>query len=221
MSTQPRPLRLPDTGVRRVRAPRPAPRTPLALSVLNLLNERSMHPYEMRTMMRNRGHDRAFRLKESSLYATVQQLADRGFIEAVEVNREGRRPERTVYAITDAGRDELLVWLTELTRVPSAEYPPFAAPLMFIYALGREGAVAALRQRAALLEAEISRSDAFRRAYAADYGEFPRLFGIEEEYAQAMRRAELEWVRTTAAELYDGTFPWPAYEDVVEGGPST
>jgi DNA-binding PadR family transcriptional regulator len=180
-----------------------------------------MHPYEMRITMRNRGHDKAFPIKESSLYATVQQLADRGFIEAVEVNREGRRPERTVYAITDAGRDELLVWLTELTRVPSGEYPAFAVSLMFIYALGREGAVAALQQRAALLEAEISRSDAFRRAYVANFAEFPRLFGIEEEYAQTMRRAELEWVRTTAAELRDGTFPWPVYEDVEEKGPST
>jgi DNA-binding PadR family transcriptional regulator len=114
------------------------------LPVLNLLNERPMHPYEMRSLMRERGHDRAFRIRESSVYDTVARLADRGFIEPVEVNREGRRPERTVYAITEAGRDELLVWLTELTSEPDAEYPAFAAPLMFICALGRDGAVTAL-----------------------------------------------------------------------------
>jgi DNA-binding PadR family transcriptional regulator len=180
-----------------------------------------MHPYEMRATMRERGHDRAFRIKESSLYATVQQLADRGFIEAIEVNREGRRPERTVYALTDVGRDELQIWLTDLTRVPPAEYLPFAVPLMFIYALGREGAISALQQRAALLEAEISRSDTFRRTFVAQVADFPRLFGIEEEYMQAMRRAEVEWVRRTAAELRDGAFPWPVYQDLEEGGLST
>jgi DNA-binding PadR family transcriptional regulator len=143
-------------------------RAPAAASVLNLLNERPMHPYEMRSMMRGRGHDRAFTIRESSVYDTVTRLADRGFIEPVEVNREGRRPERTVYALTGAGRDELMVWLKELTSEPAADYPPFAAPLMFIYALGRDEAISALRQRAGRLEAEISRSDAFRRAFQGE-----------------------------------------------------
>src|SRR5580704_9115990 len=104
---------------------RPLPRTPAALSVLSLLNERSMHPYEMRTLMRERGHDRAFRIRESSVYDTVARLAERGFIEPVEVNREGKRPERTVYAITESGRDELLVWMWELVSEPPSEAPAF------------------------------------------------------------------------------------------------
>jgi DNA-binding PadR family transcriptional regulator len=196
--------------------PRPLPRTPVALSVLNLLAERPMHPYEMRVLMRQRRHDRAFQIRESSVYDTVARLADRGLIEPVEVSREGRRPERTVYAITEAGRDELLDWLWELTSVPDAEYPAFAAPLMFIYALGKDRAIAALSQRAARLEAEISSSDAFATAMLSEVPEFPRIFGIEEEYAQAMRRAELTWVRAIVAQLRDGTFPWPAHEDLPE-----
>jgi len=200
------------------RRARPLPRTPVALSVLNLLHERPMHPYEMRSHMRERGHDRAFRIKESSVYDTVARLADRGFIEPVEVNREGRRPERTVYAITEAGRDELLVWLWELASEPADEYPAFAAPLMFILSLGKDRTLAAFQQRAARLEADISASDAYRRAFAEQMPEFPRIFGIEEEYAQAMRRAELAWVRATLAELREGTFPWPTVEDFKEGG---
>ena len=197
---------------------RPLPRTPVALSVLNLLNERPMHPYEMRTRMRERGHDRAFTIRESSVYDTVARLADRGFIEPVEVSREGRRPERTVYAITEAGRDELLVWLRDLTSEPAADYPAFAAPLMFIYALGRDEAMAALRERAARLAAGISSSDAFRGTVLAEFPGLPRIFGIEEEYAQAMRKAELAWVRATIAELRDGSLPWPTAEEVGEVG---
>ena len=200
------------------RRQRPLPRTPAALSVLSLLNERPMHPYERRSLMRERGHDRAVRIRESSVYDTVARLAERGFIEPVEVNREGRRPERTVYAITEAGRDELLVWLWELTSEPSAYYPPLAAPLMFIYSLGRDRAVAALQQRAARLEAEISSSAAFRRAYLADQPDFPRIFGIEDEYAQAMRQAELAWVRATVKELRDGTFHWPTIDELKQAG---
>ena len=203
---------------RQPRRQRPLPRTPVALSVLSLLNERAMHPYEMRSLMRERRHDRAFRIRESSVYDTVARLAERGFIEPVEVNRDGRRPERTVYAITESGRDELLVWLWDLASEPAAEYPAFAAPLMFIYSLGKDKAIAALQQRAARLEAEISSSDVFRRAVLADIPEFPRIFGIEDEYAQAMRQAELTWVRTTVAELRDGVFPWPTTDELKEGG---
>src|SRR3984885_12160619 len=203
---------------RQPRRQRPLPRTPAALSVLSLLNERSMHPYEMRSHMRERGHDRAFRIRESSVYDTVTRLTERGFIQPVEVNREGRRPERTVYAITEAGRDELLVWLWELLSEPSAEYPAFAAALMFVYSLRQYRTIPAPQQRGARLEADISSSDAFRRAVLADLPEFPRIFGIEDEYAQAMRQAELAWVRTTVAELRDGRLPWPTDDELKGDG---
>ena len=206
--------------------PRGLPRTALALAVLNLLGERPMHPYEMKQLMRGRGHERAIRLKDASLYDTVERLARLGLIEATEVSRSGRRPERTVYAITEAGRDDLQAWLLELVSTPAPEYPRLAAALMFIYALGKADAMGALAERAALLEAEIARIDAyqaaikpgadawFREATAGVGEHFPRIFLIEEEYAQAMRRAELDWVRATLSELADGRLEWPALPDV-------
>jgi hypothetical protein len=47
---------------------------------------------------------------------------------------------------------------------------------------------------------------------------FPRIFAIEEEYAQAMRKAELAWVRATVAELRDGSLPWPTIDELAEEG---
>ena len=44
--------------------------------------------------------------------------------------------------------------------------------------------------------------------------DFPRIFGIEEEYAQAMRKAELAWVRAIVAELLDGSLAWPSPDDL-------
>ena len=76
---------------------------PLALAVLACLVERPMHPYEMATTMRTRGQDESIKLNYGSLYTVVESLARRGLIEPREPEREGRRPERTVYAITDVG----------------------------------------------------------------------------------------------------------------------
>src|SRR5713226_3053419 len=104
-------------------------RTPLALTVLNLLDERSMHPYEMQQLIRERGLDQSVKLKGGSIYDTMERLVAAGLVEALETSREGRRPERTVYAITDAGRDEFRAWLQEMLSRPAQEYPQLGAAL--------------------------------------------------------------------------------------------
>ena len=77
---------------------------PLALAVLACLHERPMHPYEMASTMRERGKEQSIKLNYGSLYTVVDSLARSGLIEAMEATREGRRPERTVYRLTEAGR---------------------------------------------------------------------------------------------------------------------
>src|SRR4051812_14867875 len=108
---------------------------PLALAVMALLLERPMHPYEMVSLMRERGKHEAVRLRYSSLYSVVGVLEREGLIVPQETLREGRRPERTVYALTDEGREEFLSWLRKLLREPVKEFTQFAAGLTFIPAL--------------------------------------------------------------------------------------
>jgi DNA-binding PadR family transcriptional regulator len=100
---------------------------PLALAVMALLYERPMHPYEMVTLMRERGKHESVRLRYSSLYSVVSALEREGLILPKETVREGKRPERTIYEITDTGREEFLTWLRELLREPVKEYTQFAA----------------------------------------------------------------------------------------------
>jgi DNA-binding PadR family transcriptional regulator len=179
----------------------------LSLAVLELLAEAPMHPYEMKQKMHERGHERAIALKAASVYDTVERLFKAGFIEPVVTNREGRRPERTIYRLTQAGAQELDSWLRQLLEEPSREYPRFAAALMFLGALRRkEDAIAVLERRAYAFETQIASADAMMRGVPHD---LPRLFVIEEEYAQAMRRAELAWLRGTITELKDGVLDWP------------
>src|SRR5215469_15335555 len=99
----------------------------MALSLPSLLMERPMYPYEMAAKLREYGKDQAIKINWGSLYTVVQNLDKHGFIEAVEVVREGRQPERTTYQITDAGRAELMDWLRELLSVPEREYSSFEA----------------------------------------------------------------------------------------------
>ncbi len=174
-----------------------------------------MHPYEMQAKMRERGHERAVRIKPASIYDTVERLQRLGYVEAVETSREGRRPERTVYRITEPGLDELAAWMQEIVSVPPSEYPPFGVALMFIGALQhKELAIEMLQRRAIRLEAELASYDAMMRGVLEH--NIPRLFGIEDEYMQAMRRAELKWVRDIVKELQEGTLDWPQIPPLEE-----
>src|SRR5258707_10282240 len=90
----------------------------LALAVLSYLTQRPMHPYELSRTLRENGDARSIKFNHGSLYMVVQQLARAGFVAEVETSRDGARPERTVYALTGAGRDELHDWLRELVEQP-------------------------------------------------------------------------------------------------------
>ena len=176
----------------------------LALSLLTLLSERPMYPYEMATQLRDRGKDNAIKVNWGSFYTVVQNLEKYGLIEAVEVAREGRQPERTTYQITDAGRAELMDWLRELLSVPEREYTRFEAALGEAAVLSPDEMIDLLRQRLATLEKANGRMEA---ELAALVTQLPRLFLIESEYYLAQRRAEEEWVRGLLREFTDGTFP--------------
>ena len=144
----------------------------------------------------------------------VQNLEKYGFIEAVEVVREGRQPERTTYQITDAGRAELKDWLRELLSEPEREYTRFEAALAESAVLPPDELIGLLQQRLDALEAGNAEHQAGLDALVT---QIPRLFLIESEYYLALRRAEAEWVRGLLKEFTDGTFPgikaWRHFHD--------
>ena len=176
---------------------------PLALAVLATLRQAPMHPYEMAATMRSQGKEHSIKLNYGSLYTVVDNLAKHGFIEAVGARREGRRPERTVYRLTDAGQAELDDWMSELIATPVKEYPQFEAALAELGVLPPGRVLELLRQRVLALTELIGKT----RAELAGVEWLPRLFVLETEYHLHMLEAELAWARQLTAELADGSFP--------------
>src|SRR4051812_44610110 len=162
---------------------------PLALAVLALLTERPMHPYEMSTTLRERRKEDSIKLNYGSLYAVVESLRKRGFVEATETVRTGKQPERTVYAITEAGTAEMLDWLTDLIANPIKEYPQFEAALPLLPALPPARALELLEPR---LETLREKNRVTEEGFRTLGGALPRLFVIEAEFAHALLRAEIE-----------------------------
>ncbi len=176
---------------------------PLALAVLGLLCEKPMHPYEMSATLRERAKELSIKLNYGSLYSVVEALLRHGLVEVHDVVREGRRPERTVYAVTDPGRTEYVDWLSELIAVPVKEYTQFEAALSLIASLPPDDVLKLLKVRRTRLEAEITGTEAIMEGMAKQG--FPYLFAIESDYVVALRRAELAFVDRLARQIENGT----------------
>jgi DNA-binding PadR family transcriptional regulator len=195
---------------------------PLALAVLVLLVEKPMHPYEMSSTLRERVKEQSIKLNYGSLYSVVDSLVRHKLIEVQETVREGRRPERTVYAITDPGRIEMVDWLSELLAVPVKEYPQFEAALSLMPVLSPDEVVRLLEMRRTRLDAEIAANDGILTKMT-EQG-FPYLWAIEADYAQVLRRAERDFVDTTIETLKKADLPelqaWRRVHESAEGFPN-
>ncbi len=170
---------------------------PLALAVLAELLLGPQHPYEIGRRLKEHGKDRNIKYNRGSLYMVVEQLRKAGFIAGQETVRDTQRPERTVYALTDAGREEFYDWMRELVSQPRHEYPQFGVALSLLSVLRPTEAAELLRRRVAALDEEAGEIRATVRG-AADGG-LSWIFLVEEEYRLAVVEAE----RRFAAGLID------------------
>lgn len=180
--------------------------TTLALAVLRLLREHPMHPYDLHKLIRERATDQVVKVRAGSLYHTVTRLHRLELVEPVEVGRAGRRPERTVYAITDAGRDEYAANLRDLVRWPEEEYPVFAAAVEMLSSFDADEAARLLEMRCVSLEARLAAQDQVT-AGLTKRG-LSRVALLELEYAQSIAQAELRWVRGVIDDIHSGALTW-------------
>lgn len=187
---------------------------PLAVAVMGLLEEEPRHPYDIAYTMQQRRMNEHIKLSMGTLYHVVDQLQRQGWIRPTETAREGRRPERTTYAVTPEGREHLQERIRELIAEPTREYSSFEAGLTFMHQLPREEAAALLRRRAEALREQIELWD-----YALDKlcrRGLARLALIEVELVQDGRRFQLDWSLRIAEEIENGTLEWRTHTE----GPS-
>ncbi|MER6580822.1 PadR family transcriptional regulator [Nonomuraea sp. NPDC001023] len=156
--------------------------------LLGFLVERPKHGYELK-----KEHDHrlagAKPLAYGQVYATLQRLERDGLAEVAETQQEGG-PERTLFAITDAGRAELERWLNAVE--PSAPY--VASPLFARVAVAGKAADGyLLRQR----EAHLARM----RELTAEKATGSPAQVLAADYALQHLDADLRWIETALARM--------------------
>jgi DNA-binding PadR family transcriptional regulator len=183
--------------------PRDALANPVVLAALGALLEGPMHPYQLAGVLAGRGVP----ANRGSLYDTLEAMTRAGWTEPRPAQRDGTRPQRTPYALTQAGQAELARRLDAQVRGPRREFPEFLGAVSHLGVLGPQRATEALTERAGRLAALIAETQ--RGLDEALARNVPRLFVIEAEYALALLRAERAWVLTAADDITSGRLAWP------------
>ena len=176
------------------------------MTVLGLLEVGPLHPYGLQQLIKAWGKDQVVNVgNRANLYKTIRRLTDAGLIAVRTTERDQLYPERTVYELTDAGRQESVRWLEVMLATVRNEFPDFPAALSFAMLLPPPAVEAALRRRADQMRANLEKLDEALQGLA---GILPRVTLIETEYQKTVAAAELGWLEATADELASGTLNW-------------
>ncbi len=169
------------------------PLLPGELSVLALLRDGPMHGYEMARCFERDDLAEVCPVEQSLLYTYLRNIEDRQLVTWHEV-REGKRPPRKVYALTEAGRDAVEQWLHEPVGRMRQVRLEFLLKLYFLHQSD-------VRAELALLQRQLAVCDDYRerlgeRARCTEG--FPRLVAHSKLSAA---EATIGWLATYAAEL--------------------
>ena len=165
--------------------------------LLGLLTVGPQHGYDLK-----RAHDdrlpQAKPLAFGQVYATLGRLERDGLIEQAGQDRDGG-PERTTYAITDAGREKLGEWLVAVE--PPAPYLNsvlFAKVVVSLLASGAAAATDYLVAQRAAHTARMRELTAVKTTRDSTAGDV-----VAADYAIAHLDADLRWLQTTLLRVTD------------------
>ncbi|WP_426625566.1 PadR family transcriptional regulator [Leifsonia sp. McL0607] len=186
--------------------PRTPSLTPLAVAALALLAEGRTHPYEMYQTLVLRSEDRLVKVRPGSLYHTVDRLARQGLVRATGTGREGNRPERTTYEITEEGALALGERVADIIATPVNQFPEFPLGLGEAHNLPLETVIDLLRKRVGLVRADITVLDEAVRAIRAKG--LPAKYWLDVRYLRTMAEADVATLEALIDDLASGVIPW-------------
>jgi DNA-binding PadR family transcriptional regulator len=171
-----------------------------------------VHGYQVRRELLSWGVEDWANVAPGSIYHALRKLTAEGMLHEVGTEQVGARPARTTYRTTPAGREEFLRLLRKSWWEHRPPADPFLGAMSFLPSLSRREAVAALRNRAAVLRGEVAQLTEMATE-VAEAGEKPPHVGWSVELMAARAEVEIAWCERVARRVEAG-------EGMHEGDPS-
>lgn len=173
--------------------------TNIRLVILGILTRHPMHGYEMKQTIEEYMGDWTD-IKFGSIYFSLSKLTDEGYVKIVQELKEGSRPSKTVYRITENGEREFIRLLHELWKQDDFVQYPVDIAVFFMKSLSKEDVLSYIQTRIsglelALLHLENHQTMQRENPYVPDYA-----FAIMDHSAIHLS-AELQWLSNLKNDL--------------------
>lgn len=110
--------------------------------ILALLNEESLHGYELHHRISQMpGISKIWNIKQALFYSKLERLEEGGFIEQTHLQMEEGAPARVVFQLTAQGRESLLEWISTPVRKARDIRQAFLGKLIIARRFGQEQAL--------------------------------------------------------------------------------
>jgi DNA-binding PadR family transcriptional regulator len=172
------------------------------LVILGLLRDRPLYGYEIKHIIEEHMSDWTS-IAFGSIYFALDKLAEEHFVEKIGVEKEGKRPSRSVYQITESGRDEFLRLLRSVWSEMERQYFALDIGIAFMEALPLTAIKGYLGKRAAQLENILEHINAHQQEILAGNG-VPRYAVAIFNHSRLHLQAELTWVKDFLTKIERG-----------------
>jgi DNA-binding PadR family transcriptional regulator len=149
-----------------------------------------MHGYQIRRAAQLDRTELWTDVKPGSLYNVLRRMTDEGLVEVVRTEKVGNPPERTVYAITGRGRQELTAQRDKALREVRLLADPVDLALQYTPDLSDDELATVIDQRRQAVVGQLVMFEQEFQAASPDLvGREPMIF----QHCLARLRAELAW----------------------------
>jgi DNA-binding PadR family transcriptional regulator len=135
------------------------------LVVLGLLNEKPRYGYEIKTII-DHVMSHIIDVSSGSLYYTLKKLKEQELVEESAIEKVGRRPERSVYRITDKGKELLERDLPQVIFPHARPFFPIDLALYFFQFLDTKATSRRVKMRQAYLHKVLGYLEETEQKYA-------------------------------------------------------
>ncbi|WP_458110166.1 PadR family transcriptional regulator [Bacillus zhangzhouensis] len=111
----------------------------LKYAILGLLDQRELTGYDMKKHFED-SLGQFWSAKHSQIYPELKRLTEEGYIE-FDIHIQGKKLEKKVYQITEAGKTELHQWLRTKDPIPETTKDEFMLKTFFISSMDKKEAV--------------------------------------------------------------------------------
>lgn len=166
-------------------------------SILGLLHYEDMHGYRIKEHVeRNFGH--MWSINYGQIYQNLKKMEEEGLVRMVEVApSENGGPQKKLYSITPAGREEFQKWLSRPPEGQMLLRDPFLTRFVFFGFGDSERALEIIDEQIKAYDDQLQR----RRANAARWQRHGTYVTLISELGVNFNEMYLEWLKSAREEI--------------------